>query len=47
MAIDPELVAHLKDKGIELVAAPTGEACSRINELASTSRLAAALHLTC
>lgn len=47
MQVDPELVAYLKDKGIELVARPTREACRSINELAGKRRLAAALHLTC
>lgn len=47
MAIDPELAALLKDKGIDLIAKPTKEACRSINELAGTRRLAAALHLTC
>ncbi len=47
MAIDPELVAHLKEKGIELVARQTREACRYINEQADQSRTAIALHLTC
>jgi len=47
MAIDPELVSYLKDKGIDLVARPTREACRSLNELAGKMRLAAALHLTC
>lgn len=47
MAIDPELSAYLKDKGIDLLAQPTREACRSINELAGQRRLAAALHLTC
>ncbi len=47
MRLDPELVAYLQDKGIELVARPTPEACRSINELAGKRRLAAALHLTC
>ena len=47
MAIDPELVAYLKDQGIELIARPTKEACRSLNELSGKRRLAAALHLTC
>lgn len=47
LEVDPELVAYLKDRGIELVARPTAEACRSINELAGHRRLAAALHITC
>ncbi len=47
MRIDPEVVAYLKEKLVELVAMPTREACRRLNELAGQPRLAAALHLTC
>lgn len=47
LTVDPDLVSYLHDKGIDLVARPTREACRSINELAGTSRLAAALHLTC
>lgn len=47
LQVDLALTAHLKAKGIELVAAPTAEACRIINALAGKRRLAAALHLTC
>jgi len=47
MQVDPELVAYLKDQGIDLVARPTREACHSLNDLAGKRRLAAALHLTC
>ena len=47
MQVDPELSAYLKDRGIDLKAHPTREACRVINELAGKPRLAAALHLTC
>ncbi len=47
MALDPELVSYLQDKGIDLIARPTREACHSINELTGKGRLAAALHLTC
>jgi hypothetical protein len=45
--VDRELAAFLKDRGIELVAVPTKEACRIINSLTGKRRLAAALHLTC
>lgn len=47
MQVDQVLAAHLKEKGIDLVAVPTKEACRLINALAGERRLAAALHLTC
>ncbi len=47
LQVDQELAAYLKDKGIDLVAVPTQEACRIINRLAGKRRLAAALHLTC
>ena len=47
MEVDRELASFLKDRGIELVAVPTKEACRIINSLAGKRRLAAALHLTC
>jgi len=47
MAVDPELVAYLQAKQIDLVARPTREACRSLNELDGRRRLAAALHLTC
>ena len=47
MQVDQTLAAFLKDKGIELVAVPTKEACRLINALTGKRRLAAALHLTC
>ncbi|MGO9621476.1 MAG: Mth938-like domain-containing protein [Desulfobaccales bacterium] len=47
MELAPELVSYLRERGIELVARPTGEACQRINELDGKGPLAAALHLTC
>ncbi len=46
MDLDTELVAHLKAKGIELIAQPTKQACLFLNDLAGKRRLAAALHLT-
>jgi hypothetical protein len=47
LEVDRTLAAYLRDKGIELVAAPTKEACRIINSLAGKRRVAAALHLTC
>jgi hypothetical protein len=47
MQVDHALAAFLKEKGIDLVAVPTREACRIINSLAGKRRLAAALHLTC
>jgi hypothetical protein len=47
MHVDPALTAHLKEQGIELIVAPTREACRTINQQAGQRRLAAALHLTC
>ena len=47
MEVDPALAAYLKDRGVELIAQPTPEACQAINALSGTRRLAAALHLTC
>ncbi len=44
----PEVRAELARRGIELIAVPTGEACSLYNALVKKGRRAvAALHLTC
>jgi len=47
MQVDLELAAYLQDRGVELLAYPTREACRVINDLMVKRRLAAALHLTC
>jgi hypothetical protein len=47
MVVDPALAAHLRDRGVDLMAFPTKEACQVINDLGPRRRLAAALHLTC
>lgn len=47
LEVDRTLAAFLQDKGIELVAVPTKEACRIINSLADKRRVEAALHLTC
>lgn len=44
----PEVRAELAKRGIELIAVPTGEACSLYNALVKKGRrVVAALHLTC
>ena len=47
MQVDPALTVYLQDRGVELMAYPTREACRVINDLRGKRRLAAALHLTC
>jgi hypothetical protein len=47
MQVAPALTAYLQDRGVELLAYPTREACRVINDLSGKRRLAAALHLTC
>jgi len=47
MDVDRELAIYLQEKGIELVAKSTREACLVINQMAENRRWAAALHLTC
>jgi hypothetical protein len=47
MQVDPALAAYLRERGVDLIAHPTREACRVINDLSATRRLAAALHLTC
>ena len=37
----------IQDKGMEIIEAPTGEACERFNEIAPISRVIAGFHLTC
>ena len=46
MRPDPETLARLRERGVEVEALPTPEAVSRYRELDS-ARTAAALHLTC
>jgi hypothetical protein len=47
LRVDPELLAYLKENGVEVIVKPTREAVPVINDLAGRRRLAAALHLTC
>ncbi|RDV83947.1 Mth938-like domain-containing protein [Ammonifex thiophilus] len=44
----PEVKSSLAERGIDLIALPTAEACRKYNELlAQGKRVVAALHLTC
>ena len=47
MRVPEATVAAMAERGIELVAMPTAEACDEFNRIAPTKRTAAALHLTC
>jgi hypothetical protein len=46
MEPDPQTLAHLSERGIEVEVLPTAEAVSRYGEL-NPAATAAALHLTC
>ena len=48
MKVKPEVEQYAKSKGIELIKAPTSEACKIYNKLIHEGKRAvAALHLTC
>jgi len=47
MTVPDEVVKALKERGIEVIAERTKEACQTYNELFGERRVAAALHLTC
>ncbi len=47
MRVLQETEGELQRRGIELRAAPTGEACNLYNELSRSRKAVAALHLTC
>ena len=47
MLPEPGLAKALKDRGIELVMDPTGEATARFNRLRSTRKVGGGFHLTC
>ncbi|RLE49427.1 MAG: hypothetical protein DRJ31_04985 [Candidatus Methanomethylicota archaeon] len=48
MEVKPEVEQYAKSKGIELIKAPTSEACKIYNKLIHEGKRAvAALHLTC
>lgn len=47
MTVAADVVKALEERGIEVIAQPTKEACQSYNELVESKRAAAALHLTC
>lgn len=47
MRILPETQTALQQQGIQLLAAPTGEAVNTYNELSASHRVIGAFHLTC
>lgn len=47
VAVPDEVVKALAERGIEVLAQNTKEACETYNELVGSRRVAAALHLTC
>ncbi len=47
MRVLPETRRKLEDEKIELIIKPTHEACAVFNELVSTRKTVACLHLTC
>ena len=47
MQVDAGLAQYLQEKGIELIAGPTAQACTTFNSLTGKRQVAAALHLTC
>lgn len=47
MKVPPETAEFVRQQGVELVAARTGEAVQTYNALSPSQRVVAALHLTC
>jgi hypothetical protein len=47
LKVPEETRRWVRQRGIELIELPTGEACERYNQLAVQSRVVAGLHLTC
>ena len=47
MKVLPETESRLAEEKIYLIVKPTDEACATYNQLASTKRVVACLHLTC
>ena len=47
LRVPQETRSWIRQRGIELIELPTGEACDRYNELAGQSKVIAGLHLTC
>lgn len=43
----PETEKYLREKGIRLITEPTEKACQTYNQLGSSQKVIAALHLTC
>ncbi len=43
----PETEKYLQAEGIRLITEPTGRACQTYNQLVSSQKVVAALHLTC
>ncbi len=47
MVVPRETLEWFSEKGIELIALPTKEACEKYNSLSARARVIAGLHLTC
>ncbi len=47
MKIDKKVIAHFKDRNIELIIEKTGKAVNTYNEISESKKVIAALHLTC
>jgi hypothetical protein len=47
MKVLPETEKLIKSKGIKLIVQPTKEACQTYNQLSSSQKVIALLHLTC
>jgi hypothetical protein len=47
MKVLPETEKSIKSKGIKLIVQPTKEACQTYNQLSSSQKIIALLHLTC
>ena len=47
MHVDPEVPGTLRTAGIKMISLDTSEACEEYNKRSKTSKVAAALHLTC
>ena len=47
LQVPAETAAHSTSMGIELIVEKTGKICERYNELSSSQKVIAALHLTC
>jgi hypothetical protein len=47
LKVSAETAAHIKSMGIELIVGKTEKICERYNELSTSQKVIAALHLTC